>query len=235
MKLAVRLLIGVLVLSAVQRAGYAEETPVLQADTAAAAAPEDIEKIIHQIDSVRDYERLYWVLHAAEQQVPPVRAELLKKLDDQMQQLIQAEVEARTATAVSSVQAALAATALPSETPAAQPASTDRPETSDESWKEARQAIGPVRSRHEVETFIGQSQLPSDSKQRMEQMKQVGEMIMGVEDPDERQALRQMYHQRSQEALRKEMETRQAEAQGKFSALSAKAATETPSDPTDAE
>src|SRR3989338_6508919 len=78
--------------------------PIAGLEAAAEApTPDDVRRMIEGLGSVRDYARMHWVLAGIEQQVPQMRAELLKSLDDRVQRLLDAEVELRTASAAASL------------------------------------------------------------------------------------------------------------------------------------
>ncbi len=186
---------------------------VVQTLTADEPVPDSsaVQHMIKELESVRDYERLYWLLHAIERQVPPVRAELLKQLDAHVQQLIEAELNARTATLAASLQAALAADGgqqakdvkVKVELAAANPATS----SASDQQQAARQPfrLVPERSYREVQQAIEQATFSEDHEAGLEEFRAVHDMILGVEDPDQRQALRRLYHERSMKTVQERM------------------------------
>jgi hypothetical protein len=193
------------------------------AETATAVpTEEDVRRVIHQLSSVRDFERLRWILTAAEQQVPPVRGELLKQLDEQVQELVRNEVELRAATALASFQSI-------------KPAQPERAEhtRAEQRREQAEAAQGKAllpeptpdhpRSYVEVKDEITQAEFTTEPRTSMEQFRQLSQAIMAVPDAQQREELRTLLHERQMEAAKKHMEARQAEAESYFSSWSAAA------------
>jgi len=166
---------------------------------------EDVSQIITELASVRDYERLYWILDAIERQVPPVRAELLKHLDDHIQQLFQAEVEARTTTALASVQPLLSP--QPKESVARSVESAPLPREREEQGARPRAPWEESRAYGDLKQEIGQTQFAADSVERLKQAQQLMNQIFGVEDRQQRTELRQLVLERSEQARKQHLET----------------------------
>lgn len=191
-----------------------ERTPMPAHVETAPPAAEDIRRMIQDLGSVRDYERLHWILQAVERQVPPVRAELLKTLDEQVQQLFQAEVELRTATALASLQPVLASAPPDSQqtrdvAPAPASASPERFEAMD--LKTDRIPWVQAQAYQDVQQQIEQATFASDPKERMEQMSRLTDRILGVEGREQREQLFKRLDERSTQVLLQQMQTHQVE------------------------
>jgi hypothetical protein len=165
--------------------------------------------MIDALASVRDYERLYWILHASEQQVPPVRAKLIRALDQQVQQLLESEIATRVSTAVSSV-ASLSGTpvreggqasgsARPSESTGGQAGSTRA------SWV-------PAQEYADVEARLNSWQPPADPGTRMQQARELTRLIIGVEGKEEQHKLHRLLQQRSADAARQQIQAQSESA-----------------------
>lgn len=177
-----------------------QQAPVLEASELPPSA-EDVARIIKELASVRDYERLSWVLAAIERQVPPVRAELLRALDDHVQQLLQAEVEARTATALASVQPLLNPQANGSEAAAEPtPVPPHRGVRDQEDSAQGRAPWQTPKAYREVKGVIEHTQFAAEPAQRMQQTQELMNAVFGVEDSQQRQELRQLVLERSKQA-----------------------------------
>ncbi len=194
------------------------EAKAVKTDSETAPRAEDVEKIIHELASVRDYERLYWILRASEQQVPPVRAELLKKLDDQIQKLFQAEVEVRTATAVAALQAIAPAGTGGAQAPTDASASIgEKKRAQTDASANATVASEPHQSYDAVKAHIEQAEFTGDIGKPDKQMMQLSRMILNVEDAQQRQQLRELMHERQLHVLRQKIAADRAAAAQRFS------------------
>ena len=98
-RFATFLLVGWLALVGASTAVQAEENGQTPARPVVAAR--DVETVIKGLASLKDYDRLQWILTAAEQQTPGDRADLLRLLDQQIDQLIGAASPASTGGLVS--------------------------------------------------------------------------------------------------------------------------------------
>jgi hypothetical protein len=191
----------------------ADEAPAAR-ETETVPAPEAVERIIREVASLRDYERLYWILHAAEQQVPPVRATLLSALDQHMQQLLQSEIETRVASAVSSV-AQLGGRTLTEEGKGArQPAPAN--DAGGELKGSMRASWVPAQEYADVESRLQTWQPSADAGTRMQEARELTRLIIGVEGREEQQKLHRLLQQRSADTAR-----RQIQAQAEAAALAA--------------
>ncbi len=188
----------------------ANATEQRPASATAVAAPtsipqaDQVKGMIKQLGSVRDYERLTWILAAIDQQVPPVRADLLKVLDDQVQQLMQAEVERRTATALASIAPAIpgSASGTAEQAASAAPLPAQRPPPSmDEQHPSTRAPWVEAKPYDDVVQAIEHASFDTDPKIRMEQNRTLTRMILGVENLEQRQALSKQLQERSAQAF----------------------------------
>ena len=189
----------------------AEASPVLspsvQLEPTAPPSADDVTRMIHELASIRDYDRLSWILNAIERQVPPVRAELLKKLDEQVQQLFQAEVELRTASALNALRPVMASSAT-SQEPKQESAAASRPnrqEDSASSTTDRAPWVSP-QAYEDVQRQIEQTAFDSDPKRRMHQTITLSNLILGVEGREQREQLYHLLQQRSTQALQEQMQ-----------------------------
>jgi len=183
---------------------------------------EEVARVIRELGSVRDFERLHWILTVAEQQVPPVRAELLRQLDEQVQELVRNEVELRTATALASLQHTKPAQSEPTEHTHVE----QRPEQAEAVQEQAllpEPTLDNPRSYTEVKDKIAQAEFATEPQASMEQFRQLSQAIMAVPDAQQREELRDLLHERQMESAKQHMEARQAEAEAYFSSWSAAA------------
>lgn len=192
----------------------------------AAASSEDVVRIIAELDSVRDYERLRWLLDAIEQQVPPVRAELLKRLDDHVQQLFQAEVERRVASAVGSL-AALSQEASeigrPAEGLTVSSERTAADEPSDATEKARRPNHLPSYEYETISREVEALVLAPDPGEQRNQTSAVFRKIVNVEDQAKRMLLLQQLDLKKRAALQQTIETRKQELKQQHEAQQAAA------------
>ncbi len=165
---------------------------VERVDEAAIPAAEDVTKVIDELKTIRDYERLYWILHAAEQHSPQTRAELLQRLDDRVQSLIRGEVELRTASTVESL-------GLFGASPQTGMAIT-RPPTNQVSATQTNSAQ-QARIFKDVSKEIEQTNFTSDPTASAEQLRNLMSAILSVPDPNERQKLSQRLQERAMKVL----------------------------------
>jgi len=194
---------------------------------ATAPLSEDIVRIIAEMGSVRDYERLRWLLDAIEQQVPPVRAELLKRLDDHVQQLVQAEVERRVASAVGSLALLSQGASDAGRSGADQAASSSRAagaESSDTEAQTKRPVHLPSYEYDTVSQEIEALTLVSDPKEQRDQTSTVFRKIVNVEDPAKRMLLLQQLDNKKRAALQLTIEAKKHELKQRYEAQQAAAA-----------
>ena len=195
----------------------AEESPAMspsmQTEQTAPPSADDVTRMIRELASLRDYDRLYWILNAIERQVPPVRAELLKKLDEQVQQLFQAEVELRTASAINALRPVTASSATSQEAKQGSvpvnrssiPEDSANPKSDRVPW------VSP-QAYEDVQRQIEQIVFDSDPKKRMHQTITLSNLILGVEGRQQREQLYHLLQQRSAQALQEQMQARQKAA-----------------------
>ncbi len=176
---------------------------------------EEVGRIIEELPSVRDYERLYWILDGIERQVPSLRAELLGKLDDRVQRLLQADAEARIATAVQGLTPALSVPVLTQQgvlSGSTLPHTTGGPDllqqtrsTGSAAKKVDAQNYEDVRRTIETASLDGNAQ---DSGVRMQELMRA---VMGVQDRTQRAELRQLLRDRYQQAFQARMQQPQGQ------------------------
>ena len=194
------------------------DAPAPEATEMAPPSAADISRVIQELASVRDYERLYWILDATERQVPPVRAGLLQRLDEHVQQLFQAEVEVRMATALASLQPA--ASPKPSASHEAKdtaPRTLPTIELTSEEMKSDRAPWVPAQTSQDVQQQIEQTTFAADPQQRMEQMRVLSNAILGVEGREQRTMLRELLNERSTEAMRQHIQAQRASVDNQIS------------------
>ncbi|GEM_PF-5798364 len=183
--------------------GAAEQLPA----TVEAPASEQVRQMIRELASVRDYERLGWILAAIDRQVPPARADLLQALDGQVQGLLQTEIERRSLAAATGVPApetrhTTAKTAqVPNAARTAPPADAAIPKAS---WIEPQDSAAVAQA-------IDDTQLAADPHTRLEQTRRISRMIMGVQSAEERQRLSEQLQQRTSELFAERIHERQGE------------------------
>ena len=164
--------------------------------------------MITLLESVRDYDRLRWVLEAIERQVPPVRGELLQALDAHVQQLFQAEVEQRVASALTS----LPSNALEPEPVGAQAsaAAQEMTEGEERAWQEKLRRLKPAVDPKDVERQIERLSLAGAPTDVQATLNTVYQDIADVEDSETRKALLQQLDVRRQEAFQAEVAAKRA-------------------------
>ena len=153
----------------------APETPAAAAvNSAPTPVQREIRVLIDGLTSVRDYERLRWILDAINAQSEPPRAELLAYLDDQVQRLLQPEASAHPPLTPAPVtQPPTPALAVPAA----------RPPKSAAQIRQALEAAHPSQDLANAKAAVRDAQLDLDQ----------------VKDPVERAELSRLLNERTQE------------------------------------
>lgn len=163
--------------------------------TGMSASPADITQWITELQSVRDFERLYWILHGAQQQPDGIRAELLQQLDDRVQDIVTVEADQRTASAVAGLNL--------------RPADGGRALAGASSRPPAPPAVDP-QAIQRLTAEVESAKLSPNPEERIEQIRVLLDDIASVADPAERERLQQRLHQRAMEALQRQLERERA-------------------------
>ena len=197
--------------------------PIAGLEAAAEApTPDDVRRMIEGLGSVRDYDRMHWVLAGIEQQVPQMRAELLKSLYDRVQRLLDAEVELRTASAVASLTPILGGHGQDREQDVQVTVSkpTDGGEGARTSQASPPMEQRPLRASwvepqefEAIQNRIEQLALMDDLGQRMTEVTTLAKLIQGVEGLEQQQALHRLLRQQFDVVAQRQAERRQQEVE----------------------
>ncbi len=198
---AALLLIGAGVVSADDLSLSAEKAP----------SEESVRVSIQGLSSVRDYERLRWILNAVEAQDASARSALLAELDAQVDRLTRAKVvTVETSAQASPVSAEPAGTApevnanpLAVAEEVVPIASTEAPEAS-LARERARQE--GVQRAVEAETEIATAALSEDGNAREEQMRDLYGRINQVKNPEAHDRLVERLRAREGEIVARQFE-----------------------------
>jgi hypothetical protein len=194
-------------------------TPIEPLAATALPGADEVRVLIAGLDSVRDYDRLRYVLNAIDGQPASARAALLAELDERVLRITQADAEARAASALATAKLFAPATPTPQAAPAGRSAGTtkegsERQETTTPSsaaevlsleqslarMRAARREGRALRSATEIRHAIGEvSPGVQDPKDMAKQLREIHLDIAGVEDQTERLELYKSLGDRSRE------------------------------------
>lgn len=195
----------------VPAAGVSSEElpPAPAAEMDPAPAPTDLVRMIGELGSVRDYERLRWVLDGIERQVPAMRADLLQQLDDRVQELLSAEVELRTATALASAQQLQLSAIASADRPVQAAEGQDAQQAVQAASAHAEDAYDRLRngapSAEEVERSIRSWRPSGTPEEQVADTNRMMQSVFAVKDPNKRQALFTMLQDRRRDVFIEQM------------------------------
>ncbi len=167
---------------------WAESTAAEVAEPTTAPGTDQVLSMIGNLASVRDYERLYWILHAIEQQAAPTRADLLARLDARVQELLQGVASTVVVNATTT-------TDVTPDQPTTPHASQDMAAAS-QRLKErveerlAQRPMTEVSTREEVDQALTKLEDRGDTEGWMKELFDASRKIQRVEDKADRAALR---------------------------------------------
>jgi hypothetical protein len=159
---------------------------------------EQVAAMMHGLQSVRDYERLHWILEAINAQDATTRAEWIQTLDNRVQQLLAASdriAPPQTGASAEPLPLAIEEAEQPSDHmtgPAAQ---------SPLGMPQAAAASKKRRSYDSVKWEINRLSLSQDSQANATQLQELSQHILAVDDPRQRSELYELLRERMGEQL----------------------------------